>query len=112
LREFQIARKETVETDQNNGLTQFTDAVLRKAGCSVDLTVPVNADIDSSAILTQRELQILESLSLGLSNRAIAGNLFVAETTVRSHLRKINVKLGVGNRTQAVNISRRLGLIK
>jgi LuxR family maltose regulon positive regulatory protein len=61
--------------------------------------------------LTRKEFQVLKLLAEGLSNDAMATRLFVSETTVRTHLRNINSKLGAGNRTQAVSIARRLGLI-
>ncbi len=50
-------------------------------------------------------------LSAGLRNRAIAEKLFLSELTVKSHLRKINTKLGAQNRTEAVAIGRARGLI-
>lgn len=61
--------------------------------------------------LTRKELQVLELLAQGGSNREMADKLFVSETTVRTHLRGINVKLGAGSRTQALVIARRLQLI-
>jgi LuxR family transcriptional regulator, maltose regulon positive regulatory protein len=61
--------------------------------------------------LTARELDVLRMLSAGHRNRVIAEKLFVSELTVKSHLRKINAKLGAGNRTQAVALGRAKGLI-
>lgn len=61
--------------------------------------------------LTARELEVLQMLSAGLRNRAIAERLFLSELTVKSHLRKINTKLGAQNRTEAVAIGRTRGLI-
>jgi len=61
--------------------------------------------------LTRKELEILRLLAEGLSNLAIAGRLFVSETTVRTHLRNINAKFGVHNRTQAIAVARKLNLI-
>lgn len=61
--------------------------------------------------LTPREHKVLELLAEGESNQAIGGRLFISETTVRTHLRNINAKLGARNRTQAVAIARRLRLI-
>ncbi|WER49102.1 LuxR C-terminal-related transcriptional regulator [Cupriavidus sp. WKF15] len=61
--------------------------------------------------LTARELEVLQMLSAGLRNRAIAERLFLSELTVKSHLRKINTKLGAQNRTEAVAIGRARGLI-
>lgn len=60
---------------------------------------------------TAKQMQVLELLGQGYSNNAIAEKLFVSESTVRTHLRTINIKLGAGSRTQALVIARRLKLI-
>lgn len=52
--------------------------------------------------LTQREVQVLERLRLGLSNSKLADELFVSEHTVKSHLYKIFKKINVSKRTQAI----------
>ncbi|WNC94823.1 LuxR C-terminal-related transcriptional regulator [Paraburkholderia sp. FT54] len=67
---------------------------------------------DTANALTARELDVLRMLSAGHRNRIIAEKLFVSELTIKSHLRKINVKLGAQNRTQAVAIGRSRGLIQ
>lgn len=61
--------------------------------------------------LSRKEIVVLRLLAEGLSNRALAQKLFVSETTIRSHLRNINVKLSVHSRSQAVAAGRRLGII-
>lgn len=61
--------------------------------------------------LTRKEVQVLRLAAEGLSNLEIADRLFVAETTVRSHLRNVNVKLDARNRMEAIAIARRGGLI-
>lgn len=61
--------------------------------------------------LTRKELRALQLLLEGYSNSAMAEKLFVSESTVRTHLRNINMKLGAHSRTQAVAIARKLGLI-
>ncbi|BFM15748.1 hypothetical protein R50073_19310 [Maricurvus nonylphenolicus] len=66
---------------------------------------------DQDKLLTKKELQVVRLLAEGLSNPDIATRLIVAETTVRTHLRNINLKLGVNNRTAAVAEARRLNLI-
>ncbi|WP_430297360.1 response regulator [Sinomonas sp. B1-1] len=52
--------------------------------------------------LTPREIQLLELLATGLSNRAIAKRVFISEATVKTHLVHIYGKLGVDNRTAAI----------
>ncbi|MNY75343.1 Transcriptional regulatory protein DegU [compost metagenome] len=48
----------------------------------------------------------------GYSNSAIAEKLFVVDSTVRTHLRNINVKLGAKSRMQAVAIARKQGVVR
>lgn len=61
--------------------------------------------------LTRKELLVLQLLAEGYSNSAIAEKMVVADTTVRTHLRHINMKLNATSRTQAVALARRLRLI-
>lgn len=61
--------------------------------------------------LSKRELQVLRLLADGHRNRAIAERLFVSETTVKAHLRSINVKLGAHNRTHALALARQMSLV-
>ncbi|MEN9379237.1 MAG: hypothetical protein RJB15_915 [Pseudomonadota bacterium] len=62
--------------------------------------------------LTPKELRILSLLSEGCSNEILAEKLFVSTNTVRTHLRNINSKLKVSNRTEAVAVARKLGAIR
>lgn len=52
--------------------------------------------------ITEREVEVLELLSRGLGNKEIAGELFVSEATVKSHLSHVYTKLGVDTRAGAV----------
>jgi LuxR family maltose regulon positive regulatory protein len=61
--------------------------------------------------LTGKELEVLKVLALGLSNNAMAEKRVVSESTVRTHLRNINLKLHASNRTEAVSIARQIGLL-
>jgi len=61
--------------------------------------------------ITRRELEILELIAQGLSNREIAGKLFVSENTVKTHSSRLFDKLSAKRRTQAVQIGKELGLI-
>jgi len=62
--------------------------------------------------LTGREVEILSQLAGGKRNRDIADNLFIAEETVKAHLKHIMEKLGANDRTQAVAIGVRRGFIQ
>lgn len=55
--------------------------------------------------LTQRELEIVEFVKQGLSNKIIAYNLKLSENTVRNHLRNIMEKLGLRNRVQVATLA-------
>ena len=61
--------------------------------------------------LTEREQTILSAVADGLSNKAIGGQLWVTEQTVKFHLGNVYRKLGVSNRTAAVQIAREHGLV-
>jgi DNA-binding NarL/FixJ family response regulator len=61
--------------------------------------------------LTPRELEILEKLPTGDTVQEIAGQLFVTESTVKTHLSAVYKKLGATNRVQAINAGRKLGLL-
>ena len=61
--------------------------------------------------MTVRELQVLELLVDGLSNKAIAARLGVSDETVKFHLSSILGKLGAANRTEAVKRAVRMGLV-
>ncbi|MGX5716624.1 response regulator [Arthrobacter sp. MAHUQ-56] len=62
--------------------------------------------------LTPREVQLLELLATGLSNRAIAKQVFISEATVKTHLVHIYGKLGVDNRTAAIAAATKRRIIR
>jgi len=61
--------------------------------------------------ITPRELDILEAMAAGLSNREIAERLFVSENTVKTHAARLFAKLSARRRTQAVQLAKAAGLI-
>jgi DNA-binding NarL/FixJ family response regulator len=61
--------------------------------------------------LTPREHDVLEALARGLGNKQIAAQLGVSERTVKFHVSSLFGKLGAGNRTEAVTIAARTGLV-
>ena len=72
-------------------------------------------DIDEKKIadlgLSKREYEVLQEISLGLSNKEIADKLFVSESTVKTHVSNLLVKLDAQRRTQAVKIARQLNIL-
>jgi DNA-binding NarL/FixJ family response regulator len=61
--------------------------------------------------LSERELEVLEQVAAGHRNREIGANLFIAEQTVKVHMRRIMDKLNAKDRTQSVAIAVRRGMI-
>lgn len=66
---------------------------------------------ETLAPLTARELEILEMMAEGMSNRAIAGRLKISRHTVKFHVASILTKLAAHSRTEAVTLGVRQGLI-
>lgn len=62
--------------------------------------------------LTSREVSILSSLAQGWENKRIASGLGISAETVKSHLARIFEKIGARNRTEAINIALRRGLVR
>ena len=62
--------------------------------------------------LTPREMDVLEMLAEGLSNKMIAHRLSISDHTAKFHVNSILAKLNAGTRTEAVTRGIRLGLIK
>ncbi len=70
----------------------------------------VNQD-ERLASLTDREMDVMELLAQGMTNKEIAVELVISERTVKFHVSSIFNKLGAGNRTEAVTIAARQGLV-
>ena len=85
------------------GTRQDAERILAASGHSVDAR---------GLSLTPRQVDVIRQVATGLSNREVAEVLELGETTVRTHLRHIYERLGVGSRTAAVNEARRLGLLR
>lgn len=65
----------------------------------------------SNPELSDRELAVLRLMAQGMSNLQIAAALNIGESTVKSHVNRILSKLGVSDRTQAVIVSVRRGIV-
>ncbi|MBA3473537.1 MAG: response regulator transcription factor, partial [Rubrobacter sp.] len=61
--------------------------------------------------LTERETEVLELLARGKANKQIARELFVAMSTVKTHVNNLYRKLGISSRTQAALYAARIGLV-
>ena len=79
---------------------------------NITSTVEKNAlALENEGMLSKRELEILELVSQGLSNKEIANHLNLSRYTVESHIKHIYRKLAVRNRSKAVDTARNLGLL-
>jgi len=64
------------------------------------------------AALTPREIEVLDRVKLGMRNKEIAASLHISEKTIQVHIKNLLVKLKVNDRTAAVNIALRRGIIR
>ena len=99
-------RHETVETVRE---TVVVKEVLVRADTPTSFAP--NTARQQTLGITARELEILNLVALGLSNREIAAQLFVSENTVKTHCSRAFDKLGAARRTQAVQRGKELGLL-
>jgi LuxR family transcriptional regulator, maltose regulon positive regulatory protein len=114
-----------ISSVENSSLRSFAEKILRPSGTAV-LSAATHANhaghvshgmpqgkthaaVDNE--LTVRELDVLMLLAQGHGNQAIAEKLFVSVTTVKTHLRNINLKLGAHTRTEAISLARKLSII-
>jgi len=84
----------------------------------VEVPVPASSDPfvpDATRIealgITPRELEVLQLVAEGLSNKEMAERLFVSENTIKTHTSRVFDKLGASRRTQAVQFAKSQGLI-
>ncbi|QJD59211.1 helix-turn-helix transcriptional regulator [Pseudomonas sp. gcc21] len=96
-------------------LRRAHDSALREALCAQLPVTEAAADVSVSVAmkepLSARELEVLRCIAQGYSNQQISETLFISLHTVKSHARRINSKLGVARRTQAVAQAKTIGLL-
>ena len=93
-----------------------TVGAARRSGLDADgILIAGQADAEEQdtyhEALTAREIDVLEGLAEGLSNRAIAERLRISDQTVKFHVASVMGKLGAANRTDAVRRAVREGLV-
>jgi NarL family two-component system response regulator LiaR len=76
--------------------------VLRKLMTRFKAPSAAPAPVHTVSPLSEREMEVLKIAAQGMSNRDIAGELFISERTVQAHMRSIFNKLGVGSRSEAI----------
>jgi DNA-binding NarL/FixJ family response regulator len=89
------------------GDTLFAPSVTRRL---VEAYVP-RRSVDHLSPLTAREVDVLRLVARGRSNGDIAGDLYVTEATVKSHLNRLMSKLNLSSRAQAVVVAYESGLV-
>jgi DNA-binding NarL/FixJ family response regulator len=96
-----------------HSLAEAQESTVEADALLLPVTRPVPGRDDLTAIepLTPREIEVLELVTEGLSNKAIAERLGISDQTVKFHLASILGKLGASNRTDAVRRAVRLGLV-
>jgi ATP/maltotriose-dependent transcriptional regulator MalT len=93
-------------------LTRTTErVVVREVAVPAPATFVRDTDRLATLGITPRELEVLELIAQGLSNREIAARVNVSENTVKTHSSRVFDKLGARRRTQAVQIGKEFRLI-
>ncbi len=94
--------------------SELADVIRQVHAGKRKIPVPIAAQLAehySDELLTDREVEVLRHLVDGNRNRDIADKLFIAEETVKVHMKHIMDKLGANDRTQALAIALRRGVI-
>jgi LuxR family maltose regulon positive regulatory protein len=88
----------------------FTDALVKLFGIKA-ATSATRVIVPLAEPISEREKGVLECIARGLSNQEVADKLHISLHTVKTHARRINAKLGVKSRTQAIVRARELGVL-
>lgn len=82
---------------------------------SLHLYKKITSEIDTQKIknleISKREYEVLQQISLGLSNKEIAEKLFVSESTIKTHVSSLLIKLNSKRRTQAIQKAKELHIL-
>lgn len=94
-----------------SGLVALHPEVIDNLQLQKEANLYEQVDINRIRTLTPREIEVLQMLISGLSNKVVAQQLHISEHTVKFHISSIFQKLDVSTRTEAVAVGVRLGLI-
>jgi len=78
---------------------------------SVEISTEINHKKIKELEISNREYEVLQSISEGLSNKEIADKLFLSESTIKTHVSSLLVKLNAKRRTQAIQIAKSIQII-
>jgi len=106
LRQIELVKKAFKARGVNSQLQSWLPDIL-----PLHAVPEVSGVSDPAAALSDREKDVLKLMAQGLSNQDIAENLFISLHTVKTHARKVNVKLGTRSRTQAIHRAKELMII-
>lgn len=83
----------------------------KKKKLGADISKIIDAQKIKELEITLREYEVLEQISKGLSNKEIGEKLFLSESTIKTHVSNLLVKLNAKRRTQAVQNAKELNII-
>ena len=90
---------------------EMLDVIRRVHGGGMHIPADIASDMESAHGLSGREAAVLALVAEGQSNKRVAQALGVSEETVKAHLKAVFVKLGVRDRTHAVTVAARRGIL-
>ena len=112
VQRYASAAQEAADGRRDPILAEYLQRLLQALGPLTAANTALPSLDPGKEPLTRKEIRVLQLLAEGYSNNAMAEKLFVSDSTVRTHLRNINMKLDAKSRTQAVAIARKLGAIR
>ncbi|MDB5986488.1 MAG: ATP-dependent transcriptional regulator-like protein [Nevskia sp.] len=111
LREEMLTnRAHLAEDEVPSSAMLFVEELVEAAGIDVNRS-HAQGELQPLDPLTEKEKKILAYLSNGVSNKAMARQIFLSENTIKFHLKNIYSKLAVSSRVQAINAARQMGII-
>jgi LuxR family maltose regulon positive regulatory protein len=102
---------ESSKRDQRPPQPQLSRAYAKKLLIAFKAEKPPQKIKIREETISEREIEVLQLIAAGFSNKEIADRLFISLNTVRTHTKNINAKLDVHSRTQAIARAKKLGLL-